>query len=369
MQDMSQTITVRQNGQPIYNILLRDSFDEIGEAIAFLSPEKKRICIVTDSNVAEFHLSQMEKLLTPICSRLISFIFPAGEAQKNLDTVRRLYTALIEAGFDRGDLLVALGGGVVGDLTGFAAATYLRGISFIQVPTTLLSQVDSSIGGKTGVDFDSYKNMVGAFKQPSLVYMNLSSLNTLPEREYLSGMGEIVKHGMIKDADYYHWLRQNTDKILNRDYDILEEMIAVSCRIKKDVVEKDPTEQGERALLNFGHTLGHAVEKLCGFSLLHGECVAAGCMAALYLSGIKGNIASQELNNCRALLELLKLPVTFPADLDPEDVIQATKHDKKMFAGVIRFILLNRIGSAYIDNSVTDEDMRNALQYMGLENK
>ena len=189
-------------------------------------------------------------------------------------------------------MLVALGGGVVGDLTGFAAATYLRGIDFVQVPTTLLSQVDSSIGGKTGVDFLQYKNMVGAFHQPKLVYINTTTLKSLPEREYFSGMGEVIKHGLIKDADYYEWIKENIDAIKAREHEAVREMIYQSCLIKGGVVERDPKEKGERALLNFGHTLGHAIEKLKDFTWLHGECVAAGCCLAAEISCIKGNISN-----------------------------------------------------------------------------
>lgn len=191
---------------------------------------------------------------------MISIIFEAGESQKNLDTVKMIYEKLILAKFDRKDLLVALGGGVTGDITGFTAATYLRGIDFVQIPTSLLAQVDSSIGGKTGVDFDSYKNMVGAFHMPKLVYINVSTLTTLSDEQFISGMGEIIKHGLIKDSAYFDWLIENHDRILARDKDVLMEMIRVSCNIKRVVVENDPTEKGDRALLNFGHTLGHAIE-------------------------------------------------------------------------------------------------------------
>ena len=364
---MSQKITVRQDDMPIYDILLEDSFAVLPKAMEFLDVSSRRVCLVTDSNVAPHYLSELEGIFEQAAAQVISFVFPAGESHKNLDTVRNLYTALIEAEFDRHDLLVALGGGVVGDLTGFAAATYLRGIDFIQIPTTLLSQVDSSIGGKTGVDFDSYKNMVGAFKQPRLVYMNLSALNTLPEREYLSGMGEIVKHGMIKDRDYLRWLMEHTEGILSRDYPTLEYMISVSCRIKRDVVEKDPKEQGERALLNFGHTLGHAAERLLDFRLLHGECVAAGCLAAGWISAKRGLIRPEELEECQELMRTLKLPVSLPAGLRISDVIETTHHDKKMRSGVIRFILLKSLGEACIVSDVTEKEMREALKYIGLE--
>lgn len=293
----------------------------------------------------------------------ISFVFPEGEQSKNLNTVRDLYEKLIINKFDRNDLLIALGGGVVGDLTGFTAATYLRGIDFIQVPTSLLSQVDSSIGGKTGVDFDSYKNMVGAFHMPKLVYMNLNVLNTLDSRQFTSGMGEIVKHGIIKDKEYFYWLKNNLYQIKELDYNILGEMIRKSCIIKKNVVENDPTEKGERALLNFGHTLGHAIEKYMDFKFLHGECVFLGMIAATIISYNKGNISNQAKNEILGFINMFNLP-KLPEDIDIKSIVSYTKNDKKMSGNKIKFILINNIGDAYIDTDVSDEDMISALHDM-----
>ena len=208
-----QKLTVNYEGQPVYDILLEPDFMKLTQAIRSLGMEGRRFMILTDSNVGKFYLEGVSRQLLPIAKSVQSFTFPAGEKSKNLDTVSLCYEQLIQAGLDRNDILVALGGGVVGDLTGFVAATYMRGIRFIQVPTSLLAMVDSSIGGKTGVDFKAYKNMVGAFYQPSLIYMNISTLLSLPEPEYYSGMGEIIKHGLIKDADFYQWLKDNTLRI------------------------------------------------------------------------------------------------------------------------------------------------------------
>ncbi|MDO4269202.1 MAG: 3-dehydroquinate synthase, partial [Eubacteriales bacterium] len=266
------------------------------------------------------------------------------------------------------DMLVALGGGVVGDLCGFAAATYLRGVRFIQIPTTLLSQVDSSIGGKTGVDFDAYKNMVGAFHMPALVYTAISTLHTLPDEQFASGMGEIVKHGLIKDREYYEWLIRHGDEIRRREPDICEEMILTSNRIKRDVVEQDPREQGERALLNFGHTLGHAIEKLMDFKLLHGQCVALGCVAAARISADRGLITDGEAADIRTAMKTFGLPVsTAELKLSIPEIIETTKHDKKMDSGVIKFILLSQIGSAYVDRTVTAEEMEAGLLWLNGE--
>ena len=280
---------------------------------------------------------------------------------RSLGTVEDIYETLIVNKFDRNDMLLALGGGVTGDITGFAAATYLRGIDFVQVPTTLLSQVDSSIGGKTGVDFKAYKNMVGAFYMPKLVYMNLSTLNSLPEREYLEGMGEIIKHGLIRDKEYFYWLKENKDKIISRDYETVKKMIFVSCNIKRVVVENDPKEKGERAVLNFGHTIGHAVEKAKNFSLLHGECVAIGMAAATYISLKKGNIAEEEYNEINNVISDFKLPV-YTTGILASDVVKATKNDKKMDSGVIKFITLEKNGHAIIDRTISEELLLEATE-------
>ncbi|WP_320991836.1 3-dehydroquinate synthase family protein, partial [Hungatella sp.] len=237
---------------------------------------------------------------------------------------------------------------------------YLRGISFIQVPTTLLSQVDSSIGGKTGVDFDAYKNMVGAFHMPKLVYTNISTLKTLTDEQFSSGMGEIIKHGLIKDAAYYEWLGEHGEAIGRRDLSVCEEMVLVSNRIKRDVVEMDPTEQGERALLNYGHTLGHAIEKLADFKLMHGHCVGLGCIAAMGISAARGTMAEEELLRLKEMMERFGMPLTV-SGLSADEIIETTKSDKKMDSGTIRFILLEKAGKAYIDKTVTDDEMNAGL--------
>ena len=294
---MSKCINVKYEGKPLYNIVIEQSFDKLAEEFDKLGVTGRKLCIVSDSNVAPLYAKHIEEQLLKTGNKVFTFVFEAGEANKNLDTVEDVYEFLIKNHFDRKDMLVALGGGVVGDLTGFTAATYLRGISFIQVPTSLLAQVDSSIGGKTGVDFRAYKNMVGAFYQPKLVYMNISVLKSLSDRLFNSGFGEIIKHGLIKDAAYYEWLRDNISNIKSRNSDALEQMIYVSCNIKREVVEKDPKEKGDRALLNYGHTLGHAIEKLMDFKLYHGECVTLGMIAALRISVNRGDIDEKAYND------------------------------------------------------------------------
>lgn len=357
---MSKKITILYQEQPCYDIVIENNFEKLGEAFQTLHISGKKICIVTDSNVGALYADEVRNILENTGNRVFVYTFPAGEENKTLSTVEDVYEFLIQNKFDRTDMLAALGGGVVGDLTGFTAATYLRGISFIQIPTSLLAQVDSSIGGKTGVDFRAYKNMVGAFYMPKLVYMNTSALKSLSERLFLSGLGEIMKHGLIRDNEYYTWLSEHSAQISARDDNTLEQMIYQSCLIKKAVVEKDPTEKGERALLNFGHTLGHAIEKLMNFSLYHGECVVLGMIAALNLSKKRGLITEQQLNDVVRMFENYDFPLSVTG-ITAQDVVTVSKNDKKMVSGKIKFVLLDGIGSSFIDMTVTDEELLESL--------
>lgn len=357
---MAQRLSILYNKKPCYDIVFSHTFEELPQELQDLGAENRKICIYTDSNVEKLYAKQIQELLEPVCRKVILFSFPAGEEYKTLDTIKEAYKTLIEAGFDRKDLILALGGGVVGDMAGYTAATYLRGIDFVQVPTTLLAQSDSSIGGKTGVDFDGYKNMVGAFHMPRLVYMNLATLKTLDARQFYNGFAEVMKHGLIKDAIFYEWLIDKMYEICERDLDTLEEMIMRSCTVKKLVVEKDPTEQGERALLNFGHTIGHAIEKYKNFTLSHGECVALGCVAAAFISWKHELLTMEEYYEVRDMFVPFNLPISVE-DIDPQEVLRLTKSDKKMKDGTLQFILLKRVGKAMRDTSVTDEDILEAL--------
>lgn len=355
---MSKQILVNYEEKPCYEIILENDFQLLTEKLKKLGYDSSRkLCIVTDTNVASHYLTPVLDILKHDFQNLFPFTFEAGEHFKNTTTVSSLYEYLIQNHFDRKDVLIALGGGVVGDLTGFTAATYLRGIDFVQIPTTLLSQVDSSIGGKTGVDFLQYKNMVGAFFQPKLVYMNIETLQTLPRIQFISGMGEIVKHSFIKSADYYQWLLQHADHIKAMDAALLMEMVYQSCLIKKEVVEKDPKEMGERALLNFGHTIGHAVEKLSDFQLAHGQCVGIGMAAAAYLSCQYGKLSKSEQQSLKNMLHLFEIPEKAMPGLSAADVLAATKLDKKMEGNKIKFILLDSIGHAYIERKLTEEQL------------
>jgi 3-dehydroquinate synthase len=306
--------------------------------------------------VKGLHADAVCEALKDKCKKLVVFDFPYGEKSKNLDTVKDIYTFLIENKFERKDMLLALGGGVVGDITGFVAATYLRGVDFVQIPTTLLAQVDSSVGGKTGVDFDQYKNMVGAFYMPKLVYTNLATLNTLDDRQYYAGMAEVMKYGLIKNAKFYEWIIDNMYEIHERDLETLEYMVLQSCTYKKLVVDKDPTEKGERAILNFGHTIGHAVEKAKNFELLHGECVALGSVAAAYISWKRDLISMDDYYEIRDMFVPFNLPISVE-NIDPEEIFRLTSSDKKMEGDHIKFILLKKIGKAFIDTTVTKEEI------------
>lgn len=358
--EIPSVLTVHYEGKPIYDIGFYSDFSHLAQMCEPLQLNNRKVCVVTDSHVAPHYLETVCAVFSEISPTVIQYVFEAGEEQKSLTTVKNLYKHLILNHFERQDILVALGGGVVGDLTGYTAATYLRGIDFIQVPTSLLAQVDSSIGGKTGVDFDSYKNMVGAFHQPKLVYINTNTLTTLSKRQYLSGMGEVVKYGIIKDKPFFDWILEKKDEILAMNPEVLREMIYRSCDNKRKVVEADPLEKGERALLNFGHTLGHAIEKLSAFQYLHGECVGVGSILAARIARNKGLITENQEQLIETAIHSFSCPAI--TNYDVETVIETVRSDKKMASGQIKFIVLDEIGNALISRDVSDADMRAVLE-------
>jgi len=360
----THTLPIFYNGALCYNIELHGSFLGLANSLAELQLQTKRICIVTDSNVEKLYGKEIQSVLTDAgFPQVCRFVFPAGEENKTLDVIADLYEFLIQHGFDRADVLIALGGGVTGDMTGYAAATYLRGIRFVQVPTSLLSMVDSSIGGKTGVDFRGYKNMVGAFYMPELVYVNVSALNSLETRQLSSGMGEIIKHSLIYDKAYYVWLQQYKKEVISLETAAMTDMIYRSQEIKKFVVENDPKEKGIRAHLNFGHTIGHAIEKHLNFRLLHGECVGLGMVAASYISFLRGNLSKTDICSIEELIASYGLPMRYK-DLNNEEIIENCFHDKKKEGNSIRFVLLSDIGTCYTTTDVTKEEMNAAINYL-----
>ena len=345
-----------------YNIYIEEDFSKLSEAIQMLELNKVKYCIVSDTNVSSIYKKELESILSEFSDNVVNINFTAGEASKNLDTVNLIYKFLIDNKFDRNDILVALGGGVVGDLCGYVAACYMRGVRFIQIPSSLLAQADSSIGGKTGVDFMSYKNIIGAFHMPSLVYTNISTLKTLGNNEFSSGMAEIIKAAIIKDDSFFDVLEKKADKIKSKDSAACMDMLFKADAIKKAVVEEDPREKGARALLNFGHTLGHAIEKELNFKLSHGQCVALGSCIAAYISMKRKLISLDEKKRIENLFNTFDLDIKLRYNIDVESVLKATLSDKKMSSGKIKFILIKSIGEAFIDDSVSMEEMREGLK-------
>ena len=362
---MKEYLRVKREGAFDYKLVWREDFSDLVSELTALELRAKKACIVSDDKVFALFGEEVKKYLSTVFKEVSVFLFPAGEKSKNLETIQRLYRHLIETHVDRKDLLVALGGGVTGDMTGFAAATCLRGIDFIQIPTTLLAQVDSSIGGKTGVDFDQYKNMVGAFCQPRLVYMNIRLLSALSEDQFACGMAEVLKTALIYDREYYSWIRAHKEEILSRNPHFLTPMIRRSCEIKSLVVEQDPTEQGLRAILNFGHTIGHAIEKLMDFKMLHGQCVAIGMVGAAYLSWKRGWLTDGELSEIKESISEFGLPVSIAeGELSAEDILAAARSDKKVEQGKLKFILLSKPGKSVIDKAVTDQELLSAIHFI-----
>ena len=322
-----------------------------------------RVAIVTNTTVAALYLEQLAGALRSREVDVLSIVLDDGERYKDWATLNSIYDALLERRCDRKTTLIALGGGVVGDLAGFAAATYMRGIPFIQVPTTLLAQVDSSIGGKTGINHPLGKNMIGAFYQPRLVLADTKVLETLPPRELSAGMAEVIKHGLIRDGAFFAWLEQNMEKLLACDPDALAHAVRRCCEIKAAVVAEDERETGVRALLNFGHTFGHAIESGLGYGKwLHGEAVAAGMVMAADLSRRMGLIARADVDRIIALLERARLPIA-PPGIAPALLLKLMGVDKKAEGGKLRFVLLDGIGAASIRADVPDGPLQQALAF------
>lgn len=328
--------------------------------LPFLS--HKRAAIVSNTTVAPLYLEQLSKLLENNGVKVISIILPDGEKYKNIETLNLIYDALLSHRCERNTPLIALGGGVIGDMTGYAAATYLRGVPFIQIPTTLLSQVDSSVGGKTGINHPLGKNMIGAFYQPKLVIADIATLNTLPDQELRAGLAEVIKYGLIRDLPFLEWLEANMENLLARDTVALQYAIARSCENKAEVVGNDELESGERALLNLGHTFGHAIENGMGYGVwLHGEAVAAGTIMATDLSQRLGWISEQDAIRVRQLFERAGLPVVAP-HLGTDQYLHLMGLDKKIIDGQMRFVLLRALGHAVISSAVPVELLRDTLE-------
>ena len=307
----------------------------------------RQVMIVTNEVVAPLYLGRLERSLAAVQQH--SLVLPDGEQQKNLDTLSAIIDRLVAEGFRRDACLVALGGGVIGDITGFAAACYQRGIAFAQVPTTLLAQVDASVGGKTAVNHPKAKNMIGAFHQPIAVLADTDTLATLPEREFSAGLAEVIKHGLILDEDFLVWLEENMEAILDHDAAALARIVGRSCEIKAAIVAEDELEQGRRALLNLGHTFGHALESLGAYrDWLHGEAVAAGIVMAAWTSKELGMIGAADCRRVEAVLSRALLPISPGTDVDANAMLRTMNLDKKAGAEGLRMIFLERLGRAVV---------------------
>ncbi len=351
------TVDLGERSYPIYidNALLGQQ-----QLIQQHIPGKSTL-IVSNETVAPLYLKKTQAMLSGLKHEAV--ILPDGEKYKNLEVLNQIYDSLLRNRFDRNTTVIALGGGVVGDMAGFAAASYQRGVHLIQIPTTLLSQVDSSVGGKTGVNHALGKNMIGAFYQPRAVIADTDTLDTLPDRELSAGIAEVIKYGLICNADFFSWLENNIQALLKRDKKALSYAIEVSCKTKAEVVAADERESGKRALLNLGHTFGHAIENGMGYGeWLHGEAVAAGmCMAAV-MSQQMGWMNNDELQRTINLVAQAKLPTKAPSSMSAEQFLELMSVDKKVLDGVLRLVLMKGIGKSLVTDAYKEEELSKAIE-------
>lgn len=346
-------------GSRSYNIMIDAMvLKDIGETLKKFEFSSK-VALISNPTVYELYGKTVSGSIKDSGYDLLEVLIPDGEEYKSLTYAEKIYEALLKAKLDRKSALIALGGGVIGDITGFAASTYMRGIDFIQVPTTLLAQVDSSVGGKTGVNHPLGKNMIGAFWQPRLVWVDSATLRTLPQREFLSGLGEVIKYGVIWDEEFFVYLETNRDKILQLDPGALTHIIRRSCEIKSEVVSKDERESGLRAVLNYGHTIGHAIETITGYKkYLHGEAVSIGMHLEAKLSHQVGLIDSIDVLRIKDLIDSYKLPSEMPGEIKINDLMEMMQIDKKTVGGKMHFVLPEKVGSVRIHDDITAENIK-----------
>jgi 3-dehydroquinate synthase len=354
---MAQLIQVELGARSYPISIAREGFGAVPDTVSGQS-----VLLVSDSNVAPRHGGRAAAWLEAAGCKVRRAVVPAGENSKSLDMAGRLFGEAVTAGLDRGSVVVALGGGMVGDLAGFVAGTFLRGIACVQLPTTMLAMVDSSIGGKTAVNLPQGKNLVGVFQQPVAVAIDLSALVTLPDREYVSGLAEVVKYGVISDADLFSLIERSVEALRKRDVAVLEAVVARCCAIKAEMVSRDERERGPRALLNFGHTMGHAIEAVAGYeALLHGEAVAIGMVYAARVSAAERGFPAADEARLAKLLRALGLPVTAPRGLDWDALRSAMATDKKTRGGTPRFVLADRIGQCAFGCRVDESRLSAAI--------
>lgn len=341
-------------GDDAYDIRIATGWlDQLGDLVRRLDPRLSHVALIADSAIDDSWATRIAATMERAQVRVSRTTIPSGEASKSSEQIVRLWQWLLSEGADRKTLVLAVGGGVVGDLAGFAAASFARGLPLVQVPTTLLSQVDSSVGGKTGINLPDAKNMVGAFWQPRLVAIDTATLDTLPDREFISGFAEVIKYGVILDADFFGWLQQNSQSLLERDAKALQHAVRRSCQLKAQVVVEDEHEtSGRRAILNYGHTFAHAIEATAGYGeFLHGEAVAIGMQMAAVLAHRLGRIDQALLDAQLRLIQDFRLPARF-ADADVDAMLQAMARDKKVAHGKLRFVLPTRLGHVELVDDV-----------------
>lgn len=347
-------ITLPNGTYPI--VIQTDQFD-----LAAIQPMLvgRKVMIVSNETVAPLYLQEVSELFTE--SHVHSCVLQDGEQYKNTASWQTILDALAKHQFNRSDLLVSLGGGVICDMTGFAAASWMRGIDFIQMPTTLLAQIDASVGGKTGINHAQGKNLIGAFHQPKAVIINVSSLNTLPVREFNAGIGEAIKYGGINQVDFFHWLGQHVESIKRKDTGTLLQLISQCCQFKADIVEQDEKEQGIRALLNLGHTFGHAIETVTNYQYLHGEAVGLGLVMAAELSHQLGHCDAGIRKMLENLLQAFDLPIMLDSNIPASTLLTVMKSDKKVINDQHRLILMQGLGGSFIADGVKDAEILSAI--------
>lgn len=360
LQDRSKPLSVNLSGDRSYHIVF-DELDRLPDGMRKASVRPGKVLVITDTNVAGHYRARLDNLLKSDGWDPLILTLPAGETTKSPKHLQAIYDAALAWKIDRQTPILAFGGGVVGDLAGYAAATLLRGLPFIQVPTSLIAQVDSAIGGKTGINHEEGKNLIGAFHQPRLVFVDPTLLYTLPRREWHSGLAEVFKHALIRDEAFFSWLEASLANVISRHPDVVPDMVYRAASVKADVVSRDEREHGERMILNFGHTVGHAVEKALGYgAFTHGEAVIVGMKAALLIS--RRFHRSLDQGRVERVLQQVPLP-PIPSSLSLPEVREAMNADKKRDRSLLRFVLLKRIGAAYVTNDVGEADIDAALAH------
>lgn len=360
-------VTIKAPDKQDYEVLIESGFDKLEGKLKSLQMENKKVCIISDGTVYPIYGEAVREIIDRNCKSTSLVIIEASEISKSVEGVAQTYKLLLENGYNRNDYIVALGGGVVGDYSGYIAATFKRGMNFIQIPTSLQAMVDSSIGGKVGIDFENYLNLIGTFKQPKFVYTNIDCLYTLDDLQFYSGFAQAMRYAIIKSSSVYEWLIEKMYEITDKDKETLMDMVEQIVSIKKIYVEKDPFDiSGDRAILNLGQTVGNAIEKARSYSMTHGECTALGIIAAAHISLKRNMLSLDEYLEIRDMFVPFNLPITID-ELDFDEVLNNIRADKKQSEDGLGFILLKRIGKAVIDRNVTDEEILEALKELRFE--